>query len=68
MVPVEEPTEDQAIFILGNIRRRFEKERNITITDDAVEQAVRLAVRYIPERFLPDKAIDLLMMRPLRLI
>jgi len=60
MVPVEEPTEDQAIFILGNIRRRFEKERNITITDDAVEQAVRLAVRYIPERFLPDKAIDLL--------
>ena len=60
MGPGEEPTEDQAIFILGNIRRRFEKERNITITDDAVEQAVRLAVRYIPERFLPDKAIDLL--------
>ncbi|KXT83152.1 ClpB protein [Streptococcus sp. DD11] len=60
MVPVEEPTADQAIFILGNIRKRFEKERHITITDDAVEQAVRLAVRYIPERFLPDKAIDLL--------
>ena len=59
MVPVEEPTEDQAIFILGNIRRRFEKERNITITDDAVEQAVRLAVRYIPERFLPDKVVDI---------
>ncbi|MDO4667508.1 MAG: ATP-dependent Clp protease ATP-binding subunit [Streptococcus sp.] len=60
MIPVEEPTEEQAVFILGNIRKRFEKERNIQITDQAVEQAVRLSIRYIPERFLPDKAIDLL--------
>ena len=60
MIPVAEPTADQAIFILGNVRKRFEKERGITITDDAVRQAVLLSIRYIPERFLPDKAIDLI--------
>lgn len=59
-VMVEEPTEEQAIEILKGLRRRYEKHHQVTITDEAVEAAVSLSSRYINDRFLPDKAIDLM--------
>ena len=58
-VMVEEPTRDEAVYILERVKKRFENERNTPITQEAVEAAVDLSIRYIPERFLPDKAIDL---------
>ncbi len=60
VVAVEEPTEADTISILKNIRPSFEKFHGVTITDDAIESAVSLSVRYITNRFLPDKAIDLI--------
>lgn len=60
VVSVEEPNERDAIAILKNIRPSFEKFHNVRITDDAIESAVSLSVRYITNRFLPDKAIDLI--------
>lgn len=59
-VKVEEPTEDEAIQILSGLRRRYEEHHNVTITDEAVAAAVKLSKRYINDRFLPDKAIDLI--------
>lgn len=59
-VMVEEPTEEEAVQILTGLRSQYEDHHNVTITDDAVEAAVRLAARYINDRFLPDKAIDLM--------
>jgi len=59
-VMVDEPTEDETIEILKGIRDKYEAHHNVKITDDAVEAAVRLAARYVTDRFLPDKAIDLL--------
>jgi len=59
-VMVEEPTEEEAIEILKGIRDKYEAHHNVKITEDAVEAAVRLSARYVPDRFLPDKAIDLL--------
>ncbi len=59
-VTVEEPTEEEAIGILKGLRPRYEAHHRVTITDDAVQAAVRLSSRYINDRFLPDKAIDLL--------
>ena len=59
-VKVEEPTEDEAIQILSGLRRRYEEHHNVTITDEAVAAAVKLSRRYINDRFLPDKAIDLI--------
>ncbi|MBQ8320188.1 MAG: ATP-dependent Clp protease ATP-binding subunit [Clostridia bacterium] len=59
-VMVEEPTEDEAIGILKGLRSRYEKHHGIVIGDDAIEAAVKLSVRYISDRFLPDKAIDLM--------
>jgi ATP-dependent Clp protease ATP-binding subunit ClpB len=59
-VYVDEPTEEDAIAILRGIKEKYELHHGVRITDDAVKAAVKLAVRYIPERFLPDKAIDLL--------
>ncbi len=60
LVVVEEPTFDETKLILEGVCPRFERDQNIKITTDAIEEAIRLSVRYIPERFLPDKALDLL--------
>ena len=59
-VVVNEPSADESIAILRGIRERYEQHHQLRITDQAVETAVRLASRYITERFLPDKAIDLI--------
>jgi len=59
-VMVDEPTEDETIEILKGIRDKYEAHHNVKITDDAVDAAVKLSSRYITDRFLPDKAIDLL--------
>jgi ATP-dependent Clp protease ATP-binding subunit ClpB len=59
-VYVDEPTEEDALAILRGIKEKYELHHGVRITDDAVRAAVSLSTRYIPERFLPDKAIDLL--------
>ncbi len=59
-VNVEEPTEEEAIGILTGIRSRYEEHHRVQITDEAVEAAVKLSARYINDRNLPDKAIDLI--------
>ena len=59
-VMVEEPTIEQTIEILMGIRERYEQHHKVTITDDAVRAAADLSVRYITDRHLPDKAIDLI--------
>lgn len=59
-VKVEEPSEDEAIDILKGLRSRYEEHHKVTITDETVEAAVKLSKRYINDRFLPDKAIDLI--------
>lgn len=59
-VNVEEPTEEEAIGILKGIRGRYEEHHNVKITDEAIESAVKLSARYINDRNLPDKAIDLI--------
>lgn len=59
-VVVEEPTEEEAISVLKGLRSQYESHHNVKITDEAVEAAVRLSARYINDRFLPDKAIDLM--------
>ena len=59
-VRVEEPTEEESVRILEGLKDKFETFHNVTITDDAVQAAVRLSKRYISDRFLPDKAIDLI--------
>ena len=59
-ITVEEPTEEETIEILKGIRKNFEKHHQVEITDGALEAAVRLSKRYISERFLPDKAIDVM--------
>src|ERR671918_8051 len=59
-VMVEEPTMEQTIEILLGIRERYEQHHKVTITDDAVRAAADLSVRYITDRHLPDKAIDLI--------
>jgi len=56
---VEEPSVEEAIAILRGIRSRYEEHHHLSITDDALEAAAHLAARYVPDRFLPDKAIDL---------
>ena len=58
-VRIAEPTESETIAILHGARERLERHHRLTITDDALEAAVRLSVRYISDRWLPDKAIDL---------
>ena len=58
-VRVSEPTEEESLAILRGIRERLERHHRLTITDAALEAAVRLSVRYIGDRWLPDKAIDL---------
>lgn len=59
-IQVDEPTEAETIEILKGIRDKYEAHHNVKITDDAVKSAVTLSKRYITDRFLPDKAIDLI--------
>ena len=59
-ITVRQPTRDQTLAILRGLRGRYEAHHHITISDKALEAAVDLSIRYLPERFLPDKAIDLM--------
>ena len=59
-VQVSEPTEEESVAILKGLRPLYESHHHVTITDDGVEAAVRLSARYVNDRFLPDKAIDLM--------
>ena len=59
-VRVSEPTEEETLTILRGVRERLERHHRLTFSDEALHAAVRLSVRYIGDRFLPDKAIDLL--------
>jgi ATP-dependent Clp protease ATP-binding subunit ClpC len=59
-VLVEEPTQEQAIEILKGVRSAYEEHHRLSISDDALDAAVKLSSRYVTERFLPDKAIDLI--------
>lgn len=58
-ITVEQPTEQQTVEILRGMRRSYEQHHCVTITDGALNEAVRLSVRFIPDRRLPDKALDL---------
>ncbi|MCC6445904.1 MAG: ATP-dependent Clp protease ATP-binding subunit [Armatimonadetes bacterium] len=58
-VQVKEPTSEEAVAILKGLRHRYEQHHHVRITDDALESAVNLSDRYISDRYLPDKAIDL---------
>ena len=58
-IPIEEPSIEQTIDILRGIKSRYEDHHQLKITDDAINASATLAARYIPDRFLPDKAIDL---------
>ena len=59
-VTVDEPTEQEALEILKGLRPYYEKHHGVRIEDEALEAAVRMSVRYINDRFLPDKAIDII--------
>ena len=59
-VQIEEPTENIALQILNGLRPKYEDHHHVKIDDDPVKQAVKLSSRYIPDRYLPDKAIDLI--------
>lgn len=59
-VTVNEPSEKETIQILKGIRDKYEAHHNVKITDEAIEAAVKLSIRYVNDRFLPDKAIDLI--------
>lgn len=59
-VMVEEPSEEEAVAILRGLKGKYEEHHQVTITENAIEAAVKLSSRYINDRFLPDKSIDLL--------
>src|ERR1041385_3575067 len=59
-VKVAPPSEDEAVAILGGVRERYESFHQVHYAEDALEAAVRQSSRYIPDRFLPDKAIDVI--------
>lgn len=59
-VLITEPTREETIKILKGLREKYESHHNVKITDEAIEAAVDLSIRYINNRFLPDKAIDLI--------
>ncbi|MEN8697757.1 ATP-dependent protease ATP-binding subunit ClpC [Bacillus infantis] len=59
-ITVDEPTADESVQILKGLRDRYEAHHRVSITDEAIEAAVKLSDRYISDRFLPDKAIDLI--------
>ena len=59
-IMVEPASVDETIQILGNIKPKYESHHHVRYSDEAIEKAVRLSDRYIPDRFLPDKAIDVM--------
>ena len=59
-VVIEEPSEEESILILKGLRERYEDHHKVRITDEALEAAVKLSARYINDRYLPDKAVDLM--------
>ena len=59
-VNVGEPSEDEAVEILMGLKDKYEAHHDLSISDEAIRAAVRLSIRYIPDRYLPDKAIDLI--------
>src|SRR5699024_5452251 len=59
-IQVDEPTLDETVQILKGLRDRYEAHHRVTITDEAIDAAANLSDRYITDRFLPDKAIDLI--------
>lgn len=59
-ITVDEPTIEETVLILKGLRDRYEAHHRVTITDEAIEAAAKLSDRYISDRFLPDKAIDLI--------
>ncbi len=59
-VRIEEPTEEETVLILRGLKDKYEAHHSVRITDGAIEAAARLSARYISDRFLPDKAIDLI--------
>ncbi len=59
-INVDEPTPDLAIRIIKGVKNKYEKHHGVEITDEAVEAAVNLSVRYVTDRFLPDKAFDII--------
>ncbi|WP_100374416.1 ATP-dependent protease ATP-binding subunit ClpC [Bacillus sp. FJAT-45037] len=59
-IQVNEPTLVESVLILKGLRDRYEAHHRVTITDEAIDEAVKMSDRYIPDRFLPDKAIDLI--------
>lgn len=59
-VQVKEPSQEETIAILEGTREAYEEHHGLTVTDEAIQAAVDMSVRYIPDRFLPDKALDLL--------
>ena len=59
-VSVDEPTQDETRAILLGLRSKYEEHHGLKISDEAIEAAIKLSTRYIPDRFLPDKAIDLI--------
>ncbi len=59
-VRVDEPSQDEAVQILHGIKKAYEQHHNLAISDEAIAAAVKLSARYVTERFLPDKAIDLI--------
>ena len=59
-IVLDEPTQEESVEILKGIRDKYEAHHRVIITDGAIEAAVKMSVRYIPDRFLPDKAIDLI--------
>ena len=59
-VTIGEPSPEETVLILKGIRDKYEAHHNVKITDEAIEEAVKLSIRYITDRFLPDKAIDLI--------
>jgi len=59
-VKVPAPNEEEAVQVISGVRERYEKFHAVSYTDDALKYSVYLSNRYIPDRFLPDKAIDLI--------
>ncbi|APX71198.1 ATP-dependent Clp protease ATP-binding subunit [Companilactobacillus allii] len=59
-VHIEEPSEEESVKILEGLRPRYEQHHGLTISDEAIQAAVKLSSRYLTNRFLPDKAIDLM--------
>jgi ATP-dependent Clp protease ATP-binding subunit ClpA len=59
-ITIDEPSSDMTVKIMKGVRKYYEKHHNVRITDAAIEQAVKLSVKYMPDKKLPDKAIDII--------